>query len=341
MPLSAILISPKLIEPLAVSLADVEGAVARVAKIARRTPLIESRTLSKRLGGRVLVKSEGFQRTNSFKVRGLYNLLAQVPPADLANGVITRSSGNLGKSLAAVAVKLGVPCTLILPVDAPPLKVESARLAGARIVTFNRFQENGDTVMAAVAKERGALMVQRGEDPEIVAGHGTVGLEIGDDCAEMKMQPDMILVPCGTGSLTAGIAVVYRALHPKTEVVACQAAGHDRVSQAAASNYGRFAAPSICDTLMAAKNEGHRALAMLDALNVRSVGVYDTWIPAAMKALMIRFKLVAEPSGAIALAALMSGQIRLNGRTAVVVLTGANVDSLMLSRALTSPDFTS
>ena len=323
-----------------VTLADIEAAAERLREIATRTPLLESAALSRRLGGRVLVKAEGLQPVGSFKIRGAYNLICQLPGAVRERGVVAFSSGNHAQAVAAVAAMFRIPCTIVMPKDAPTLKIEGTRSRGATIVFYNRLRDDRESIGRRLADERGATLVPPFDDPNIIAGQGTVGLEIVEDCKRRDVFADLVLAPCSGGGLVAGVATAVKAHWPATEVVACEPEHYDDTARSLAA--GRrvandTTAPSICDALMA-NTPGRITFAINRALLSGAVAVSDRWVLAAMKTAMAEMELIAEPSGAVGLAALLSGAITLNGRTAVVVLSGSNVEERLLAGALAAPD---
>jgi len=323
-----------------VAVADIEAAAERVAAVARRTPLLESAALSRRLRGKVLVKAEGLQPVGSFKIRGAYNLISQLTPDVRRRGVVAFSSGNHAQAVAAVAARFGVPSVIVMPNDAPSAKIDGTRSHGAEIVFYDRAREDREAIARDLALRRGATIVPPFDDPRIIAGQGTVGLEIMEDCERLGAVPDVVLVPCSGGGLVAGIATAVKARRPAVEVFACEPERYDDTARslAAGRRVGNDATtPSICDALMV-NTPGRLTFAINRRLLTGGIAIADRWVLAAMKAAAVDLKLVAEPGGAIGLAALLSGQMTLIGRTAVVVLSGANVEERLLADALTAPD---
>jgi hypothetical protein len=194
-------------DAVSISLPDIEAAAMRIKGIIRSTPLLESKTLARRFGGRVFIKSEGFQLTGSFKIRGIYNMLAQISAADRARGIVAHSAGNLGKSVAATAALFQAPCTIFMPMDAEPAKVASIRRLGADVVFYNRFQDDSKALSRCFVQQHRAFLVQRTANAQIISGHGTVGLEIADDFERRGVTPDLALVPCGSGGNGAKVAM--------------------------------------------------------------------------------------------------------------------------------------
>lgn len=327
-------------ETLPVRLADIEAAAGRLSSIAIHTPLVESATLSARLGGRVLVKAEGLQEVGSFKIRGAYNLISQLPDDARRRGVVAFSSGNHAQAVAAVAARFGIPATIVMPQDAPAAKIDGTRARGATIVFYDRRRDDREAIGRRLSAESGATLVPPFDHPHIIAGQGTAGLEIVDDCRHLGVTPDTVLVPCSGGGLVAGIAITIKAHWPKTDVIACEPEHYDDTARSLVAGRRVANAPapsSICDALLV-NTPGAITFAINRVRLGGAVAVSDRWVLAAMKAAKTSLDLKAEPGGAIALAALLAGRIRLDGRTAVVVLSGANVDERLLAEALAASD---
>lgn len=323
-----------------VTLADIQSAARRLKGIADHTPLVESPTLSRQLGGRALFKAEGLQSVGSFKIRGAHNMIGQLPPEVRARGVVAFSSGNHAQAVAAVAAYFKIPAVIVMPKDAPAAKIEGTRARGADIVLYDRHTEDRESIGRRLAEQRGATLVPPFDDPRIIAGQGTVGLEIASDCERLGIVPDFILVPCSGGGLVAGIATAVKASWPSTAVIACEPDHYDDTARSLAS--GRrlandTATSSICDALMV-NTPGKFTFAINRLLLERAVAVSDAWVLAAIKTAKTELNLITEPGGAIGLAALLSHKVRLDGRTAIVVLSGSNVDRRLFDEALTAAD---
>lgn len=329
-----------MIESLPVTLDDIEAAAVRLAAVAVHTPLLESKALSARLRGRVLFKAEGLQEVGSFKIRGAYNLISQLPEPIRKRGVVAFSSGNHAQAVAAVAARFGIPATIVMPSDAPATKIEGTRMRGATVLFYDRAHEDREAIGRRIADESGATLVPPFDDSRIIAGQGTAGLEIIRDCQRLGIAPDAVLVPCSGGGLVAGIAVAVKTHWPRTEVIACEPEHYDDTARSLAASRrvaNDPAPPSICDALLV-NAPGAITFAINRALLSCAVAVSDRWVLTAMKAARTALELTVEPGGAIALAALLCGRVPLNGRTAVAVLSGANVDKAVLARALSAPD---
>jgi threonine dehydratase len=292
------------------TLADVEAAAERIADRAVVTPLIEYAPLNDAVGGRVLVKAETLQRTGSFKFRGAYNkmrLLAAGSPRP--RGVVAFSSGNHAQGVAAAARLLGVPATIVMPSDAPSIKVANTRAYGADIVLYDRYREDREAVAAKVMAERAGALVRPFDDPDIIAGQGTAGLELVRQAGCAGATLDAVLVPCSGGGLAAGIAVAVKALSPSTEIHTVEPAGFD--DYARSLRLGRRVAndatgPALCDALLAPQ-PGVLTFAVNRRLLAGGLAVSDAEVTAAMEFAFRVLKLVIEPGGAVALAAARGG----------------------------------
>jgi threonine dehydratase len=298
------------------TLADVQEAQARLAGVARVTPIHRSETFSRLVGREVFMKAENLQRTGSFKVRGAYNRIASLDASARAAGVVAASAGNHGQAVAWAARELGAQATIFMPEDAPMAKVEAARNYGARIEFRPGLVEESLAAAAAFTEERGATFVHPFEDPRVIAGQGTIGLEL----VEQLPQVETLIVPVGGGGLAAGVALAARALRPDLHVVGVQAAG------ALPDGPGYTIADGI-----AVKRPGELTMSMLEKLMDELLVVTDEEISEAIVLLLERTKLVVEGAGAVGIAALLHGRVRGTG-AALAVLSGGNIDpSLLIS----------
>jgi threonine dehydratase len=314
------------------TVADVEAAAVRLEGIVRRTPLLESETLNRQLGGRVLLKAESLQHTGAFKFRGAYNTLAQIE----AGAVVAYSSGNHAQGVAAAAARLGRRATIVMPADAPAIKIEATRGFGAEVRLYDRWRESREEIGAEIAARTGAALIRPYDDPRIIAGQGTVGLEMAEQARAAGAVPDAALVPCGGGGLIAGCALALRAAFPEIEVLAVEPEGFDDTVRSLATGT-RQTNPegprSICDALIL-PTPGELTFALNRKQLAGGVAVGDDDVLRAMAAAFRELKLVVEPGGAVGLAALLGGRFELHGRTALVVLSGGNVDPGLYTRAL-------
>ena len=314
-----------------IELTDVEAAAKRLDGVAHRTPVITSRTLDEHVGARVHIKAECFQRGGAFKFRGAYNKISTLGEEALARGVAAYSSGNHAQAVALAAKLLGSRATIVMPEDAPTAKLEATRGYGAEVVTYDRWTESREEIGAALAAERGLELVPPYDDPLVMAGQGTAALELLGEVPDI----DILLVPVSGGGLLAGCSTVAKALRPECRVVGVEpATGNDTQQSFAAGERIRIEVPrTIADGLQAPEPgaltfEVNRK--RVDAI----VTVTDDEIVAAMVFLYDRLKLVAEPSGAVGVAALLSGKAVATDSTVGVILSGGNVGAARFAELL-------
>ena len=308
--------------------ADIEAAAARLAGWAVETPLLNPPALDRKLGGRILLKAEILQRTGSFKFRGAFNRISLIPEAERGAGVVAYSSGNHAQGVAAAAALLGVPAAIVMPKDAPAIKVANTRGYGAEVVLYDRATENREAIGAALSAERGATLVRPFDDPGVIAGQGTCGLEIALQAAARGFEIDALMVSCGGGGLTAGCALAMAELSPKTQVYTVEPAGFDDTRRSLAEGArveNDPAARSFCDALLA-PTPGELTFPINRRLLAGGFAVSDDEVRAAMGYAFRTLKLVIEPGGAVALAALLAGRLETRGKTVALTLSGGNVD---------------
>jgi threonine dehydratase len=316
-----------------VTFADVEAAAARLRGVARRTPLLESEALNERVGGRLLVKPEPLQRTGSFKFRGAYNTIAQLPPGP----VVAYSSGNHAQGVALAAKLLGRPATIIMPADAPLIKRQNTARLGAELVLYDRARDDREAIGREVAERTGAQLVKPYDDPRIIAGQGTLGLEMAEDAIAMGVVPDAAVVCCGGGGLIAGTATALVHHFPEIAVWSAEPVGFDDTARSLISGTREGNVPgatSICDALLAPR-PGELTFAINRRLLKGGLSADDGAVLAAMRTAFLELKVVVEPGGAIALAAVLSGALDCRDKTVLVVLSGGNVDPGRYVEALT------
>jgi threonine dehydratase len=316
------------------TLDDVRDAAVRLRDVAVRTPLLESEALNALAGGRLLLKAEPLQRTGSFKIRGAYNTISRLG----GRPVVAYSSGNHAQGVAAAARLLGVPATIVMPADAPRIKLDNTRAYGAEVVTYERDREVREEIGERIAAETGAALVRPYDDPNIVAGQGTVGLEIAEQAEEEfgGARPDAALVPCGGGGLVAGCATALAARLPGIEVYAVEPDSFDDTARSLAAGARQRVAPdarSTCDALLV-PTPGELTFAVNRHLLRGGLTVGDDEALRAMALAFLHLKVVVEPGGAVALAAALGGRLDCRGRTVAVVLSGGNVDPALFARAL-------
>ena len=308
-------------------IADIRKAAERLDGLLFPTRLIESPALSQKLGGRVLFKPEVLQRTGTFKFRGAYNKIASLTPEERARGVVAFSSGNHAQGVAAAAAMFGVKAIIVMPSDAPAIKADNVRAMGAEIVPYDRFTDDREKFAEPYA-ERGMALVKPFDDPAIIAGQGTVGLEIVEEAEALGLSPDLVVTPCGGGGLAAGIATAVKALSSGTEVWGAEPENFDETRRSLEAGRRLAVEPghrSICDALLSPM-PGEITFAINSKLLAGVVPVSDGAAGQAMRDAAAFLKLVVEPGGAVAFAAIQSGKLDLSGKTVVVVLSGGNVD---------------
>lgn len=319
-----------------VTLADIEDAGRAIAGQAVVTPLLESPALNEAVGGRVLIKAETLQRVGAFKFRGAYNRLSRLTSDERTRGVVAYSSGNHAQGVALAARLLGIPALIVMPADAPKVKVEATRGYGAQIRFYDRASESREAIAAAIAVARGAQVVPAFDNPLIIAGQGTVGLEIADQAKARGAQIDLLVGPVGGGGLMAGTAVAIKARSARTEILGVEPEGFDDTRRSLAAGERRPAPPaprSLCDALESPML-GEITFPLLKAYLAGVSTVSDPEVAAAMRYAFATLKLVVEPGGVVALAALLAGKITLAGRTAAIILSGGNVDPELFRRVL-------
>lgn len=313
-------------------LGQLQDAYAVTSKATQITPLLESAALARETGAaRVFVKPESLQWAGSFKVRGAYWRLKQLTADEARRGVVAYSSGNFAQGLSAAGEALGIPVTIVMPVDAPAAKREATAGYGARVVLTEHGERAREEVAAekaaAIADEEGLMLLHPFDDPLIVAGQAGAGLEALDQLAAGKAQADILLCPVGGGGLIGGVSLAFHYLSPATQIFAVEPQGFDGMGRSLV--HGEIETmpigPStICDGLMARK-PGAAPFAAVTAAGVRGLSVSDAAVRRAMKIAFAKMKLVLEPSGAASLAALLDGHLDVAGKTVLVVATGGNV----------------
>jgi threonine dehydratase len=319
------------------TLADIEAAARRISGHAQRTPLLSWPELDRRLGTRAFVKPECLQATGSFKFRGAYNKIkSALEGTATIPGVVAFSSGNHAQGVAAAASQLGVPAIIVMPEDAPRIKIENTRALGAEVTLYDRYREDREAIARAIARDKGYLLVPPYDDPAIIAGQGTIGLEIAEDMARIGLAPDIVLAPCSGGGLISGIATAVKARCPDARVFACEPARFDDTARSLAAgqrleNSGNE--KSICDALLS-KSPGEITFAINRKLLSGGLAATDEEALAAVAFAARRLKLVVEPGGAIALAAALQGRAPKPAGTIAIVCSGGNIDDEMLRKAL-------
>jgi threonine dehydratase len=319
-----------------IDIAMIEAARARLAGRARRTPLLSSPFLDEIAGRRLFIKAECLQHTGSFKFRGGWSAISALAPEVRARGVIAFSSGNHAQGVALAARMHGIPSVIIMPSDAPTLKIENTRAFGAEVVLYDRATEDRDAIGDRLSKERGLTLIKPFDEPLVIAGQGTVGLEVAEQAAEEGIDKAEILVPCGGGGLTSGVALALAANAPGIRVRPCEPQNFDDATRSLAS--GRIErnatlTGSICDAIITPQ-PGNITFPIMQKLCGPGIVISDDEALAAMALAFTRLKIVIEPGGAAALAAALFHGGKIEGDTVIAVASGGNVDAEMFARAM-------
>ncbi|MDE2574670.1 MAG: threonine/serine dehydratase [Rhodospirillales bacterium] len=315
---------------------DILQARARITPHIVHTPMLRHPLLDARTGGTVLLKPETLQRTGSFKLRGATNAMRCLPEAARAAGVVTHSSGNHGQATACAAASLGTRATVFMPADAPRIKVESTRSWGATIIPFDRASDDRDALAAAHVAATGATLIPPFDHADVIAGQGTLALELIEDAAQAGLTMDALLVCTGGGGMIAGCALAAEATSPATRLYAVEPEGWDDTARSLAtgtrqSNDGKGSL--LCDALLS-RSPGRLTFALNQPRLAGALVVTDAEVLAAIAFAFHHLKLVVEPGGAVCLAALLAGRLDLRGQVAGCVLSGGNVDPAIFNRAL-------
>jgi len=316
--------------------ADILDAAERLDGKAVRTPLLESMLLNEALGGRILVKPEVLQHTGSFKFRGAYNRISRLDAGERKAGVVAYSSGNHAQGVAAAARLLDVPATIVMPRDAPAIKVANTKSYGAQVVFYERETESREEIGARIAAETGAGLVKPYDDGYVIAGQGTVGLEIAAQAADAGVALDVLLSPCGGGGLVSGTSMAMKERSPATAVYAVEPEGFDDTARSLAAGSRQSndpAARSFCDALLA-PTPGEITFEINRHTLAGGFAVSEAEVGHAMAAAFRYLKIVVEPGGAVALAAALTGKLDCRGRTVGIVCSGGNVNPETFRRAL-------
>jgi threonine dehydratase len=304
------------------SFTDVQAAAGRLAGVAHRTPVLTSRTLDERVGAQVFLKAENFQRIGAFKFRGAYNAVNRLGPEQLAAGVAAYSSGNHAQAVALAARLAGTPAVILMPEDAPPTKLAATRGYGAEVVTYDRYTQDRTALGEALAAERGCTLIPPYDHYDVMAGQGTVALELIEEVGHLGA----LLVPVGGGGLMAGCATAATLMSPGIRMIGVEpAAGDDHARSLAAGERVQIDIPRTIADGQAIATPGELTFAVNRRLVESFELVSDEEIVAAMAFAFERLKIVLEPSGASALAALLAGRIHGLPERVGVVLSGGNV----------------
>jgi threonine dehydratase len=312
------------------SFADVRAAAKRLLGVATRTSLLRSVELDRATGGRIWVKPECLQRSGSFKIRGAYSRLSALSDAERQRGVVAFSSGNHGQGVALAAKLLGIKATIVMPRQAPGTKIQKTRSHGAEIIFFDLKTESREEIAGEIAGRSGAVLVPSYDDPYVIAGQGTAAKEVIEDLAAQDITLDTYIACAGGGGLMAGTCLSFHALSPGTELYTAEPFGHDDHARSFAADERQTnaadAPESICDALLV-PTPGELTFAVNRRYVKGGVAVSDAEVLAAVRFAADHLKLVAEPSGAVALAAVLSGRIETKGRKVGLIITGGNLDA--------------
>jgi len=318
---------------------EVERAAERLSGIAVETPLLRNAELDQSAGGRVLIKPESFQPIGSFKIRGAYNLLSQLSAEEAKRGAVAWSSGNHAQGVALAGKLLGIKTTIVMPEDAPKAKLSNTRRLGGEIITYDRYTEDREAIARRIAAEQGAAIVPSYDHPHIIAGQGTVGLEIAKQSQALGYPADQVLIPCGGGGLTSGCTVALKACLENVSVYTAEPEHYDDTARSLERGERvsvSQATPSICDALLA-ESPGQMTFDIMQRFDVRGLVVTEDEIRSAMRFAFRNLKLVIEPGGAAALAALLAGKLDTKDKTTAIVLSGGNVDVELFAEIQAEP----
>src|SRR5690349_9058962 len=316
--------------------ADVEAAAKTIAGVAVRTPLLNFPVLDERLGARVFLKAETLQRMGAFKFRGAYNKLMSIPKDRRAAGVVAFSSGNHAQGVAAAAKLLGIPAIMVMPSDAPLLKRERTAALGAEVVLFDRDKDDREAMTRAIVEKTGATMVPPFDDPYIIAGQGTAGSEIVEDLDRLGLKPELVVINAGGGGLAAGMSLGIKAKVPDADIWTAEPEGFDdtlRSFKSGKIETNARMSGTICDALMS-PSPGKITFAVNSRLIGKGVAVSDEDTGRAVAYAFKELKLVVEPGGAVGLAAMLASKLDLRGKVVVGVLSGGNIDPVLLAKLL-------
>ncbi len=315
----------------AITFADVQAAAERLAGVAHRTPVLTSRTVDRLTGYRVYFKCENFQRAGAFKFRGAYNTLAQLSEADRARGVVAYSSGNHAQGVAYAAQLLGIPATIVMPTDAPRAKLAATRGYGAEVVFHDRHTQDRAQIARAIAAERQAVIVPPFDHPHIMAGQGTAALELLQDVPDL----DVLVAPVGGGGLLSGCVTAAKGLKPDIRAFGVETErSNDWWQSFRAGRRVKIDPPDTIADGMRTQQPGELTFPLIRALVEDILLVSEAEVMEAMRLLLLRMKILAEPTGAVAPAAVLQRRVGPPGAKVGVIISGGNVDADVLRTIL-------
>ncbi len=319
---------------------DIEAAATRLAGISVRTPLLRNFELDEIAGGVVLIKPECLQVTGSFKIRGAYNLLSQLTPEQAQKGVVAWSSGNHAQGVAAAGALLDIQTAIVMPGDAPKAKLDNTKRLGGEVITYDRYTGDRESIAREIAADRDATLVPSYDHEHIIAGQGTTGLEIAADSLALELPPDQVLIPCGGGGLSSGIGVAMREQFPDMSIYPVEPEDFDDTARSLELGKRESideSARSICDALQTPM-PGQLTFAINSKLMQKGLTVSDEEVREAMRFAFRNLKLVVEPGGAVALAAILAAKVATAGKTTAIVLSGGNVDLELFAEVQGEPN---
>ena len=315
----------------AINFNNVQEAAARLKDVAHRTPVLTSKTVNRLSGYQVYFKCENFQRAGAFKFRGAYNTLSQLSAAEKARGVAAYSSGNHAQGVAYAARLLNIPATIVMPTDAPKSKLAATRGYGAEVVFYNRMTEDRAVVARQIARERGAVLIPPFDHPHIMAGQGTVALELLQETPDL----DVLVAPVGGGGLLSGCAVAAKAMQPNIRIFGVETEAGNDWYQSFRRNYRvKIDPPDTIADRMRTRQPGALTFPVVRALVEDILLVSDAEVIEAMRLLLTRMKILAEPTGAVAPAAVLQKRVGPPGSKVGVIISGGNVDIDLLATLL-------
>lgn len=319
---------------LAISFEDVKSAAQALQGVAHRTPVLTSRTVNELTSYQVYFKCENLQRMGAFKFRGAYNALSRLSEAEKARGVVTHSSGNHAQGIALAAKLLGISAVIVMPTDAPASKLAATRGYGAEIVPYNRHKQDRAEISAQVARERGLIFVHPYDNPHVMAGQGTAALELLEDVPDL----DVLVTPVGGGGLLSGCATVARALVPSIQIFGVETeASNDWWQSFQRNERVKISPPDTIADGMRTQQPGELTFPVVREAGAQILLVSEAQVIEAMKFLLLRLKILVEPTGAVAPAAVFQKMVGPAGRKVGVIISGGNVDADLLAHVLTAP----
>jgi threonine dehydratase len=318
-----------------ITLDTILAARERIRLYVHKTPLLTSHTLNERSGNNVWLKCENFQRCGSFKIRGAFNKISQLTPEQRMSGVVAFSSGNHAQGVALSAKLLRIHAIIAMPTDAPTAKVEATKAYGADIVFYDRQRENREEIARRLAEEKGAVLIPPYDDEDIIAGQGTIFVEIAEELKSI----DYLVLPCGGGGLLSGNSIAAKALMPNIKVIGVETeAANDTFLSFRAGHRVAIPTPTTIADGMRHNEPGKLTFPLVQRYVDDIALVSDEEVMEAMRFLLFRTKILVEPTGAVAVAAVIHNKINVSNKNIVVVLSGGNVDAVVLNQVLQLSD---